>query len=253
MVWRIWGEGEPLVIGHGAQGAWSHWIRNIEALAQHRMVIAPDLPGFGESALPSAETHEALSQALADGLEQVTGGRQPVDMAGFSFAASAFAWFARLHPERVRRLILVGAGGLDTPMGTVVLKRMAGVPLDEREAVLKFNLLGLMLHAEESVDDLALYLQQLNGKRSRLEPISFVLPDRLLAAVREITVPVDAIWGEFDQPHPTPAVQEKVLRAFQPDLDFRVIGDAGHWVMYERPEAFNTALLSMLERKPRPC
>ena len=35
LVWRIWGDGPPLVLGHGGQGAWSHWIRNIDALAAH--------------------------------------------------------------------------------------------------------------------------------------------------------------------------------------------------------------------------
>ena len=42
LVWRIWGEGEPLVVGHGAQGAWSHWIRNIDGLTATRGVAVFD-------------------------------------------------------------------------------------------------------------------------------------------------------------------------------------------------------------------
>ena len=50
MVWRLWGEGDPLVLAHGAQGAWDHWVRNIPELSRHRMLLVPDMPGHGESA-----------------------------------------------------------------------------------------------------------------------------------------------------------------------------------------------------------
>jgi 2-hydroxy-6-oxonona-2,4-dienedioate hydrolase len=63
-----------------------------------------------------------------------------------------------------------------------------------------------------------------------------------------VSVQLDAIWGEHDRPHPDPAVQESVLRRFHPGLDFRVITDAGHWAMYERPDEFNRTLLELLAR-----
>ena len=54
MVWRIWGEGPPLVLLHGAHGSWTHWFNNIPGLAKHFTVLAPDLPGMGDSAMPPA-------------------------------------------------------------------------------------------------------------------------------------------------------------------------------------------------------
>src|SRR5439155_25324434 len=54
MVWRSWGSGPPLVLLHGGYGSWSHWIRNVLPLSRHFRVIAPDLPGLGESATPPA-------------------------------------------------------------------------------------------------------------------------------------------------------------------------------------------------------
>src|SRR3546814_1155899 len=43
MVWRLWGEGPPLVLLHGGSGSWTHWFRNIPALARRYRVIAADL------------------------------------------------------------------------------------------------------------------------------------------------------------------------------------------------------------------
>src|SRR5579871_606784 len=85
LVWRRWGAGPPLVLMHGGQGAWSHWIRNIDALAAERAVWAVDLPGSGDSADAPEETHEGISDVLAQGLRQLFGERLPVDVVGFSF------------------------------------------------------------------------------------------------------------------------------------------------------------------------
>jgi pimeloyl-ACP methyl ester carboxylesterase len=247
MVWRIWGEGEPVVLGHGAQGAWSHWIANIDALAERRMVIAADLPGHGDSALPATLDHAGIAAALDAGLRQVLPGGEPVEMAGFSFSGTAFSHLAARYPERVKRLILIGCGGLDLPHGHVDIKPARGLKGAERRAVLKSNLLGLMLHAPEAVDDLAIHLLEKNARAARLaNAAELVIPDRLVAVLPQVKVPVDAIWGGHDRPHPDPAVQEAVIRRSHPETDFRVIADAGHWVMYEQPEAFNAALLDML-------
>src|SRR3546814_2920540 len=53
MVWRLWGDGPPLVLLHGGHGSWTHWLRNIPVLAEHFTTIVPDLPGYGDSDLPS--------------------------------------------------------------------------------------------------------------------------------------------------------------------------------------------------------
>jgi pimeloyl-ACP methyl ester carboxylesterase len=259
MAWRIWGSDTgrtPVVLGHGAQGAWSHWIRNIDALVgSGRLVIAADLPGHGDSADPATSDHPGISAALAQGLRQILGEGRQVDLVGFSFGGVAFSYLASYHPEIACRLILVGCGGLDTPLGHVDLRRVGGLQGEERQAALKANLLGLMLHHPESADDLAIHLLVRNAKRSAIDPQALVIPDRLAAVLPDVTVPVDAIWGEFDRPHPDPHLQEEVLRRYHPNSDFRVVADAGHWAMYERPDAFNATLLAMLDAKGRelPC
>lgn len=251
MVWRAWGAGPPLLVTHGSHGAWSHWIRNLDALAAERTVWAPDLPGMGESALPAAPTHEAISEALATGLAELVGPATPVDVLGFSFGGVAAAYLATLRPGTVRRLILVGTGGLDTPVGHVEMHRVRGLEGEARAEALRLNLLGLMLHHRASADDLAVYLQQLNGFRGRLNPAELVLPDKLIRVLPEMPCQVDAIWGEHDRPHPDPALQLEALRRVRPDAELRVVAEAGHWAMYERPEAFDQAALELLSQPLR--
>jgi len=247
LVWRIWGQGEPVVLSHGAQGAWSHWIANIDAIAAKRMVIAVDMPGHGDSAMPPTLDHAGISGALAEGLRRIVPDRLPVDLVGFSFGGVGFAYLAALQPGIARRVILVGCGGLDTPQGDIRLGRVGGLAGEERKAALKANLLGLMLHAPQAADDLAIHLLEKNARAARLSIApDLVLPDKLVQVLPRVKVPVDAIWGAFDRPHPAPALQEAVIRRTHPDCDFRVIADAGHWAMYEQPEAFNATLLDML-------
>lgn len=251
LVWRAWGDGPPVLLAHGSHGGWSHWIRNIDALAAGRTVWAPDLPGYGESAPAEREDQDAIADALAQGLRQLVGPELPLDVVGFSFGGVACAYLAANHPELVRRLIIVGSGGLDTPVGHIEMQRLRGLEGEARRDVLRANLLALMLHHRDSVDELALHLQVTNGLRARLDPSPLVLPDKLLHALPRITAQIDAIWGEHDRPHPVATGQEPVLRRFQPALEFRVIADAGHWAMYERPAAFNQTLLELLDQPLR--
>lgn len=248
LVWRAWGKGPPLLLTHGSHGAWSHWIRSIDALAAERTVWAVDLPGNGESAMPPTEDFAAISKAIGDGLRTLVGPELPIDVAGFSFGGVAAGYLAFHQPDLVRRLILIGTGGLGTPRGDVQLQRLRGLEGEERRAAQRANLLGLMLHHPDSVDELALHLQAVNGSLGRLNPRALVLPDRLLDVLPKLAVRVDAIWGENDRPHPGPALQEEVMRRSHPEMEFHVIPGAGHWAMYERPAAFNRVLLDLLRR-----
>ncbi|RYD94597.1 MAG: alpha/beta hydrolase [Sphingomonadales bacterium] len=242
----MWGEGPSLVLCHGSHGSWTHWIRNIDVFAQRWTVWVPDLPGYGDSANAPGDEHVAISAALAAGLIELVGAALPVDLIGFSFGGVAAAHLAANHPDLVQRLILVGTGGLETPMGNVQLQRVRHLRGVERYEGVRANLLGLMLHDPASADALAVHLQEINTARGRLNPAPLVLPDRLLQALPRITARVSAIWGEHDIPHPALWGQEEALRAFHPDLAFRVIADAGHWAMYERPDAFNATVLELL-------
>ena len=113
-------------------------------------------------------------------------------------------------------------------------------------AAIRANILGLMIHHRETVDDLAMHLHMTNARAAQLKNAAqLVLPDRLKRVLPQVRAQVDAIWGAHDRPHPVEEGQEEALRAIRPDVHFRVIADAGHWVMYERPEVFNRTLLEL--------
>ncbi|MFC3172752.1 alpha/beta fold hydrolase [Novosphingobium bradum] len=255
MVWRRWGpEGGAaapvLLLVHGAQGSWTHWFRNIPDLARTHTVWAPDIPGCGESAAVADDgpVREAIAEAFARGLRELVGEGLPIDAVGFSFGAITLASLDVLHPGLLRRLVIVDAGGLHTPHGHFELKRIKGLEGAERVAVLRENLLAFMLHDPATADALTVHIHATNiaqaGRRLNVGPL--VLPDKLLTALPHVSAQVDAIWGDSDAPHPDPAVQEAALRTAVPDLEFRVLPDAGHWAMYERPEAFDRALRELL-------
>jgi pimeloyl-ACP methyl ester carboxylesterase len=244
MVWHAWGAGPPVVLMHGSHGSWTHWIRNVDALAARHSVWAADIPNHGDSAETAHPEHEDIADAIADGLRELIG--EPATVVGFSFGGVAAAHLAALHPDVVKRLILVGTGGLDTPMGEVRLQRLRGLEGEERYEAVRLNLLGLMLHNDDAADPLAVHLQETNIARGRLNPQPLVLPDLLLRALPKVKASLAAIWGEHDRPHPAEWGQEAALRRTHPDMVFRVIPDAGHWVMYERAEAFNRLVLELL-------
>ena len=78
VVARAWGATEApwLALTHGSFGAWTHWARNIEALATRWRVLAIDMPGMGDSAAPSEPiSAESMGAYVAEAIRQAL----PVD------------------------------------------------------------------------------------------------------------------------------------------------------------------------------
>ncbi len=202
--------------------------------------------------MPPQQDHRGITDPIASGLKSLLPKELPLDVVGFSVGGVVAAHLAVFHPDLVRRLIVVDSGGLGTPLGEFELERIGGTVGEKRTAALRANLHALMLRNPVSIDALALHIQtRHSAQRVLFDVPSLVLPDKLRTALPQITVQLDAIWGELDRPHPNPAAQERVLREFHSDMEFRVIPEAGHWVMYERPEQFNRTLLDLLDRPLR--
>jgi 2-hydroxy-6-oxonona-2,4-dienedioate hydrolase len=254
MVWRVWGEGPALVLLHGGYGSWTHWLRNIPTLMQDRRVIAADMPGAGESAsAPEPYTAESLAAIVAGGLgqvlDQVQGRGETFDLAGFSFGGLIGGHVAASFGARCRTLTLVGAGGLGlkrTPMRELRKWRLAPDEAGQK-ALHGENLAILMIADPAKIDELALYLQAQNASRGRTKSPPIARTDTLARKLPEVKARLAGIWGERDATamDDLPA-RARLLRGIQPAAPFVVIAEAGHWVQFEAPDAFNAALLELL-------
>ncbi len=250
MVWRSWGEGPALVLLHGGAGSWQHWVRTVPAFSRTRRVLAPDLPGLGDSGDPPAPPEMAtIGAVVAEGINALLGPRATYDLVGFSFGASVGGHVVLLHGERVRSLTLVGAGGLVRPRTPMVLERVRDKTGDALVQAHRANLQRIMIADPARIDALAIAIQDWNARHARLDSPALIGKRPLALSLPQVRVPVNAIWGERDQ-LAYYSLQDRIaaLRALCPAVELRVIPVAGHWVAYELADAFNAALAELLGR-----
>jgi pimeloyl-ACP methyl ester carboxylesterase len=249
MVWRIWGGGPSLVLLHGGYGSWMHWIRNVLALARRFTVIAPDLPGLGESATPP-EPHsaEGLARIIVDGLATILPSGERFHLAGFSFGGVLGGHVAALLGEQVRGFTIVGSNGLGLPRQPTQLERQKrDGTVEELLAIARHNLGVLMIADKDKIDDLAVYIQYMNAPRGRVRSRRFSRTDALIQALPRVTAQLSGIWGGRDAgAYPYLDERKRVLSEIQPGLRFEIIPGAGHWVAYEAADRFNPLLAEIV-------
>lgn len=255
MVWRRWGHGALVVLLHGASGSWTHWLRNIPAVAEHCTVLAPDLPGFGDSDdLPEPHTAERLAEAVTAGLDELVPAPAPFGLAAFSFGSIVGGLVAARLGTRVRRLVLIGAGGLGLPIEatTLRLQRVTpGMKEAETREVYRANLRLLMLADPAAADDLAVDVQMDNVRRTRFKSGDIPGSDVLLRALPAIRAPLTALWGERDAfVAPRHDARRRAVTAAHPAADVRVLSGAGHWAIYEAAATVNRELVEIFSPAP---
>ena len=257
VVWRHWGTSNPspvpaspVVLLHGGSGSWTHWLRNIGALvASGRDVWVPDLPGFGDSAVPTVGCDaDAEPVPLEQGLNILLG-TQACDLVGFSFGGMVAGLVAAQFPARARRLVLVGAPGLGiSPERAIRLRAWRHLQdAAEREAIHRGNLAALMLHDPQAITDTALQLHMANVPRDRMQGRSLSRTDALAQALKHVKCRVDAIYGAEDALYRGRMdLLEPVLRSAPGFGALQLMPACGHWVQFEQADAFNAALLRVL-------
>lgn len=261
MVWHRWAGPPgrlPLVLVHGGWGAWTHWIRVIPALAARTTVLACDLPGLGASGdIGRPDSIAPVAETLADGIEALLGpdghqGYRRYDIAGFSFGGVAAAHAAVHLGRRCRSFTAIGAAGfgpLHYIVGGIQMPdpRLADTEID---AIHRNNLKLLMLADDDAIDPLALHIHRDNISRGRLRSRRISVSNALIEALDRIESRIGGIWGALDITGDGISAIEKrrdIFRAHQPDCPFDIIAGGGHWIMYEKPDAFSAALTRHLD------
>lgn len=113
------GSGHPVLLIHGSGpgvSAWANWRLVMPELAQQARVIAPDMVGFGFTDRPEGQQYDMdawVTQAVGvlDAL-----GIEKTDLVGNSFGGALALALTIRHPERVRRLVLMGSVGVPFPI-----------------------------------------------------------------------------------------------------------------------------------------
>jgi pimeloyl-ACP methyl ester carboxylesterase len=249
-VWHGWGAGgRPLVLLHGGSGSWTHWIRNVEALAAAGWrVCVPDLPGFGDSrAAPGAVDAPDLVEPVAAGVREMAGG-QPCPVVGFSFGGLTAVLTAAAHPGLMERLVLVGAPGLGLRNKRLALQPWIGIEdAGERIRAHRRNLHTLMLFDAASIDDFTIAIHAANLARDRMRNRKVALTDIVARTLPALDLPLHAIYGEKDALYTGQMDEVEALLRQAPAFGRMVrVPHAGHWVQHEDPIHFNAALLRLL-------
>lgn len=253
VAWREWGEGPVLAMLHGGFGSWLHWVRNVEAMAAHFRVLAPDLPGLGESDPVIGDTPDAaqVAKPLVAGLSTLVTDQEPVRILGFSLGAVISSQVSVALGDRVAKTVLVGPSGLGNlwrNVTTDLIRRHPGMTEFERRATVRHNLLHSMIAKDANIDDLALDIQlDLTSQKRQLLGLPISTSSALTDAIPKLVPRLAFIWGAHD-PYLYPDVRTAAatLISKYPGLDVRIVEQAGHWTVYEAADAVNALLLGIL-------
>jgi pimeloyl-ACP methyl ester carboxylesterase len=218
---------DVLILIHGAGGSCLHWPPNIRRLSKEG-VLAVDLPGHGKSAGGAKESISENASFIIEFLDRM--GIDQAVLGGHSMGSAITQWICLENPERVKGLILVGAGA-----------KLSVNP----QLIEDCNSEETFPRAVARIIEWS-FSQQSEPKLVRLasERLYQVSPDVLLAdfiacnnfdlrnEVKNITQPTLIICGEADQM--TPVRFSECLAGEIMGSRLEIIPQAGHMVMLEQ-------------------
>lgn len=260
------GEGPPVLLLHGISSSLYTWKDVLPALAAHHDVIAVDLPGFGDSAIPSPASGDRIARSVVGLMDRL--GITRASLVGNSLGgAIAIAIAARL-PDRVDRIVLIDAAGYNfAPADRPLLLRLAGAipaPVLEALPVRPMVKLGLLqvFHDDALVtpDKVAEYVAPMRrpGASAALHQLLLGTDDlHFPGVIREVRAPTLIVWGRYDT-----WIPPRDAERFAADIPgARVVTtETGHMPQEERPaetaaliEEFLSAELSARGRPASPA
>ena len=268
-IYRIAGEGPPVVLVHGMLNSSSHWQEVALDLAAEHTVIAPDLIGHGDSAAPRGDySLGAHAASIRDVLSAL--GIERATIVGHSLGGGVAMQFFYQFPARVQRLVLVSSGGLGhevSPMlRTAALPGMsAALSLATHPRLLGAiwgvgaRMRGAGVRQGAYVQAVARALRPLERPQAReaflqtLRAVIDVRGQRVSATDRLYlleSMPTMIVWGERD--NTIPIEHGRSAHEAIPGSRFRTLPRAAHFPHLEEPQALAAVLREFLE-ETEPC
>jgi pimeloyl-ACP methyl ester carboxylesterase len=225
---------ERVVLVHSALGDSRLWNRQIPALRDRFEVVAPDLPGWGSSPLPT-EPFSFVDTVAA---------HLPGHLVGNSFGGAVVLRTALAHPELVQRLVLIGAG---FPAWDWT-EEMRNYFSDEEAAIEAGDLDAATQVSLEFWVDPRLWDEVRPQQRHALElQTAHEEPETIwppFPSLSSLELPTLVIVGENDKGDFRAIAQH--LAEEIPDADLAIVAGAGHLVGLDQPEELNALLLEFL-------
>jgi pimeloyl-ACP methyl ester carboxylesterase len=262
VAYRLQGHGETILLIHGMAGSSATWRLVMPDLAEHYRVLAPDLPGHGESAKPAGDySLGAYASGLRDLLTALDIDR--VTVVGQSLGGGVAMQLAYQHPELCERLVLVSSGGLgrevswllralSAPGAELVLKVAAPAFVrDGGDSVrrwlgdrgIRANRFDEMWRAYASLGDPATRDAFLRTLRSVVDPggQSVSAHDRLYLAD---AMPTLIVWGDRDPI--IPVEHAEAAHEAMPGSRVEILHGVGHFPQVEAPRRLLAILLDFM-------
>lgn len=240
------GQGAPLVLLHGMGGDADEWAFCLVALSSTNRVIAPDLLGFGRSDKPCIDySVEGFVEVLARFLQTLEIERTL--LTGSSFGGWIAAAFALRFSERVDKLVLVDAAGLQAGSFELPIDLRVSTRRHMHE-VFEYVFYDKSLATEELIE-LAYQQHLARGDSATIRNLFENLGsrrERLDEEISELNVPTLIIWGEQDRM--LPASMGRELQQLIKGSRLEVIAECGHLPALEKPAEFIRLLANFLQQ-----
>lgn len=257
------GEGPAVIMLHGGgpgASGMSNYSKNVAALAKRFRVIVPDMPGYGRSTkkLDHSDIWADLAKSLIGLMDAMD--IEKASVVGNSLGGGAALRMALDHPERINRLVLMGPGGINTMEGdgpseglrALIGYYMGDGPSREKMAHFLRNYLvaDAALVSEEMIE--ARYQSSIDPEVVADPPLQIPANPAALAnlnlsahpKIAEIKTPVLTLWGDADKVN-MPSGGRWLQENLQ-NCDLYLFAGIGHWVQWERADAFNASCVAFL-------
>ncbi len=245
------GDGEVVLLLHGMAGSSQTWRSVVRPLARHYRVLAPDLPGHGESAKPRSDySLGAFAVLLRDLLDEL--GVTRATIVGHSLGGGVAMQFLYQHPDYAQRLVLIGSGGLGPDVGlTLRLLSAPGaeliMPIIAPRKVLAAGdrvwswLRGAGIESPRGEEIWRSYSTFADAptREAFLRTLRSVVDYRgqAVSALNRLNtkseLPILAIWGDRDAI--IPVQHAYAAQQARPDIRLEVLTGVGHFPQVERP------------------
>lgn len=255
-----------LLLVHGLGSSSLCWLHDVPTLARDFRVIVVDLPGFGESDKPRyAYTLEFWRGRLLRLLDHL--GVRSATVIGHSMGAQLAIGIALEAPTRVDALVLAAPAGIErfSALQRAMLQRSVSPAWVRRQSHGDLRThLGLAFHGWPQEAERLLELRrrlrgpELDGyAHAFVAGVRAMLDEPVHDRLAELRAPTLVVFGAEDRLvpnrwlHPNLTTVDLLRGAARtiPDAEALLIPNAGHLVQFERPDAFDAAVLDFLARR----